>query len=464
MTKKKDLSKDQEYQLWLSTQKNKKLNKQEITKLDDQLREKIRSELAVFKGMSTKEYNLWHKYQEIKEWMPKQNEHELAWVKRQIWMPKGKSDFRRIQPELIYVDDKIVVESKNIWGECREQSIPNEEPIQKHWEILRTLVSSGRNDGTIGRALRFIVRDKVTRAYLGVICLSSSMAQLTPRNKAIGWDSKKNFVKGGKLVNLANGQTIVPTQPFGSAFLGGKLLSLLCLSDVVADTWKRKYGDTLIEVDTTSLHGEDSQYDNLNPYWESKLGETSGNTPMKPSDEIYFQMREWMLTRYPDDFYRHFVELNESGMINMRENKSRAIKFCYAKLGLKKDEYNSGQKRGVYRSCLYRNGDAFLRDEIEESSLIPAFDNSIEALTEFWRFGSFGDTTKIQSIESLTENNKKREIKRKEMKGQVKGRVDARFANRQIPTDGTQVDWYADLANLTWDETRTKYLSSIART
>jgi hypothetical protein len=376
-------------------------------------------------------------------------------------MPKGKSDFRRIQPELIYVDDEFAIVTKNIWGEIREQILPNEEPIQKHWEILRTLVSSGRNDGTIGRALRFIVRDKVTRTYLGVICLSSSMAQLTPRNKAIGWDIKKNFKKGGKLVNLANGQTIVPTQPFGSAFLGGKLLSLLCLSDVVADTWKRKYGDTLIEVDTTSLHGEDSQYDNLNPYWDSKLGETSGNTPMKPSDEIYFQMRDWMLMRYPEDFYRHFVELNENGMINMRENKSRAIKFCYTKLGLKNEEYNSGQKRGVYRACLYKNGDAFLRDEIEESSLIPAFDNSIEALTKFWRFGSFGDTTKIESAKTMTENNKKREVKRREMKGQVKGRVDAKFMTRQIPTADPQVDWYSDLAELTWDETRTKYLSSI---
>ena len=454
---------DQDYQSWLSHQKIKKYSQNQITQQDDLLGEKIRAELAAFKGMSTKEYNLWHKYQEIQEWMPKQKEHELEWVKRQIWIPKGKSDFRRIQPELICVDDELQIASKNIWGEITYQTLPNEEPIQKHWEILRTLVSSGRNDGTIGRALRFIVRDKITRTYLGVICLSSSMAQLTPRNKAIGWDIDKNFAKGGKLVNLANGQTIVPTQPFGSAFLGGKLLSLLCLSDVVAETWKRKYGDTLIEVDTTSLHGEDSQYDNLNPYWESKLGETSGNTPMKPSDEIYFQMRDWMLLRYPEAFYRHFVELNDNGLLKMRENKSRAIKFCYSKLGLKYKDYNSGQKRGVYRSCLFQNGDAFLRDEINESELIPAFDNSIETLTHFWRFGSFGDTTKIESSKPLTENNKKREIKRREMKGQVKGRVDAKFTNRQIPTQGSQVDWYADLANLTWDETRSKYLSPTVR-
>ena len=77
----------------------------------------------------------------------------------------------------------------------------------------------------------------------------------------------------------------------------------------------------------------------------------------------------------------------------MRENKRRALEFTYNRLGFKNIEFKSNHSRGVYFSRLYKNTDEFLRGEIAENQLKPAFDNSIEALTEFWRFGRVGDTT-----------------------------------------------------------------------
>ena len=338
----------------------------------------------------------------------------------------------------------------------------------KHWGIMRTLISTGRNDGTIGRQIRFIIRDKNTKQYLGVICLSSSMAMLKPRNDAIGWDIDKNFQKGGKLGCLANGQSIIPTQPFGSAYLGGKLLSLLCLSDVVQKKWKELYKETLVQVDTTSLWGEmkggQSQYDNLNPYWESKLGDTTGQTPLKPRDEVFFSMRDWMKVREPFEYWRHFVEKSDSGNLKMREHKTRAINFCYRKLGFKSKDFISEQKRGVYRAPLYKNGDEFLRDEITEDKLIPAHDFSVEALTEFWRFGSMGDTKVLdpETKRKLGDNQKKINMKRR-MKGMVKGQVDSWRQDTLIQNQGSSVDWYLELGHLNWGQVKEKFLAQVGR-
>ena len=457
------------FEEWLSEQTVKKLSAPNQKKYDEEMRVLVDKELVHLKAMDSTEYALWHKYNEIKEWLPNQNKSQINWVKRTIWKPQGKSDYRRIDPELIFIRDSYKIKSKTILGEDTHVEVVNKEPHLKHWEILRTLVSTGRNDGTIGRALRFLVRDKNTKQYLGVICLGSSMAMLKPRNDIIGWKKTEEFFyRGSKLDNIANGQSIVPTQPFGSAYLGGKLLSLLCLSDVVANKWKEVYGHKLVEVDTTSLWGEmkggQSQYDNLNPFWDSKLGDTKGETPLKPTDSVYFQLKEWMMTRYPGEYFRYFVEKTDTGKLKMRENKTRAILWCYQKLGVSKDQYMSGHGRGVYRSRLYKNTDEFLRGEIPESDLIPAFKNSIEELTNFWNFGSLGDTKVLdQETKDKLKGDKRKITNKVRMKGMVKGQIDSRNPQNLIPTQGSRVDWYQDLGEMSWTEVREKYLSEVGR-
>jgi len=466
---KTNYSDDSLYTDWASAQNFKTLPSTVLQKMDDEIREKVKDELSYLIKMDATEYALWHKFNEVQEWLPNQKMSHINWVKRTIWKPQGKSDYRRIEPELIFVKDSFHIKSKNIWGEDASVELENKEPHGKHWDIIRTLVSTGRNDGTIGRALRFIVRDKNTKMYLGVICLGSSMAMLKPRNDAIGWKkTEEYFYRGSKLDNIANGQSIVPTQPFGSAYLGGKLLSLLCLSDVVQKKWKEVYGHHLVEVDTTSLWGDMkgglSQYDNLSPYWDPKLGDTQGETPLKPTDPIYFAMKEWMLVRYPKDFYRHFVELGPTGKLMMRENKTRAIQFCYSKLGFKKDEFLSHHKRGVYRSRLYRNTNEFLRGEITEDQLIPAFDNSVEALTEFWKFGTMGDTKDLdQEAKDKLKNDPKKIANKVRMKGMVKGQIDSRGHQSLIQTEGSRVDWYLDLGTNDWQTVRAKYIDQVGR-
>ena len=98
------------------------------------------------------------------------------------------------------------------------------------------------------------------------------MVDTPQRNDAIGIGKslRKLNAIGLQWNNTANGQTIVPTQPFGKYFLGGKLMSLLCLSEEVCSMWKKLYGNTLVGVTTTSLYGTKNIKSSLLPFFDIK--------------------------------------------------------------------------------------------------------------------------------------------------------------------------------------------------
>lgn len=416
------------------------------------LRQQIKKQLRDFLEGDAASYALYHKWLEVRDFVKTQSRKDLDEVYRLLWVPKGISDFRRLEPELIWVKNATSFESVDFWGNKKIETVENRDELNRHWTIIRTLVSSQTHDGTIGRRLSFLVRDKRSQKYLGVICISGDMLALSPRNEAI-WknvDNKTAQTAWKKVINFsANGSTIIPVQPFGYNYLGGKLLALLCLSKPVADLWKREYGETLVSVTTTSLWASIktvSQYDGLKPYWEN-LGETKGTTPLKITDELYFKMRKWMWKNYPQEYHFKFVAKDEMGRPAERDNKNRAIEWVYKDLGLKKHEYVSGHTRGIYFSRLYKNTDEFLRGEIKEDELIPAFDNSIEALTNFWRYGRRGDTSSKKSEGA---------------KGMTKHRLDKMFREKAIRTQ-SKPEWYRSIAFKTWDETKKLFASQVGR-
>ena len=414
----------------------------------------IKQELAEAKSGNAAAYALKRKWQEVKEFVRNRSRDELDEVYRLMWVPKGISDFRRLEPELIWIKDTTTFETIDFWGQRKTTEIENPDPLNTHWEIIRTLVSSQTHDGTIGRSLRFLVRDRHSQKYLGVICVSGDMLALSPRNAAIWGDKVDNKVAQAawkKVINhSANGSSIISVQPFGYNYFGGKLLALLCLSKPVADLWKKQYGHTLVCLTTTSLWASMkkgvSQYDGMKPYWDN-VGETAGTTPLKISEELYFQMRDWMKKNYPQDYHFHFVAKDEKGQIAQRDNKNRAIEWCYKKLGLKKEDYQSGHTRGIYFARLYKNTDAFLRGEITEDKLEPAFDNSIEELTKFWAYGRRGDTgsKKSEGLKGMTKHRLDRLMREKTLKAQYKP------------------NWYRSVAFKTYAETAALWGDEVGR-
>lgn len=458
----------QPYEEWFVEQGLPKLSGVQIKRLDAIIKERIQAELDLVNGMTAKENTLFHKYHEIQEWSKTKNQGQVDWVKRLIWKPTGKSDYRRIEPELIFVENEVEIPAKNFFGESKSELFDDDDQYLKHWQILRTLVSRARNDGFPGRLMRFLVRDKRTKTYLGVIAISSDMLDLTERNKKIGADISKFAKDGGALNCTANGQTIVPTQPFGSAYLGVKLLSLLCLSKDVAEAWKERYGDTLVGVTTTSLYGESgkhglSAYDGLTPFWK-KMGTSKGDAPVKMTNSLFEDAKEWARICRPERFYRFFVK-------GMRDAKTQFHRFVYKELGLEAGA-KSGFERNIYFSRLYKNTDEYIQKEVArlydptivqltDNELKPAFDNSIEALTEHWRFGHATDTRKI-----LPQIGKKYGVTRDPVTGKdnlrrlVKGRIDDPDRTNPIPTSGVGVDWYLEMESMTWEQARKQFSDS----
>jgi hypothetical protein len=411
----------------------------------------VRADLAQLQSMSSSDYELLRKWYELQDFRGKYSDERLDEVYKRIWQASGYSDFRRIEPELIHIKECITARKVNIWGEITEREYPILDPLAENWDILRTLVSRHRNAGVIGKQHRYLVRDKGTKKYLGVICISSDMLQPAGREQIIGWTEAQKLKM---LYHCANGSTIVPLSPFAGAFNGGKLLSLLCLSDLVAENWQDDVGKDkkhyrLVHVLTTSLYGNEDKgtmYDNLEPYWTRTPAETSGNTALEISPENEKACLNWLFVNEPRIFYDHFRAKKKDGTPKIRDPKDKAMKKVFSLLGIKPAEYMSGHKRGMYLAPLYENTYEFLRGEIDEAALIPKFDNSVEALSHVWKFGLTAANSGAKARLDLLLKVREKKLKKKK-------------PVKPLPTTKKPF-WYRDMMNMSWEEAKKVYGAS----
>ena len=136
---------------------------------------------------------------------------------------------------------------------------------QKFSSLLELTGSNHIEKSIPGRKLRWLVEETNTHKFVGMIRMGSPTGFSKPRNDMLG------EVPALKDLNhrMVMGFNIVPTQPFGFNYLGGKLLTMLCCSHEMKRQYDEKYGTDLGYFETTSLYGsskETSQYDGLKPY------------------------------------------------------------------------------------------------------------------------------------------------------------------------------------------------------
>ena len=155
------------------------------------------------------------------------------------------------------------------------------------------IVTSLPLESQIGRQIMLGVKETNTNKYVGFIRLASPVLSIKPRNELFG-ELKITANEVNKY--MINGAIIVPVQPFGYNYLGGKLLSLICCSHEIIEMLKEKYGDRIdtVFMETTSLYGDlkgVSQYDGLKPY--IRYGSmTESDIFLFPSDEIFMAIRD----------------------------------------------------------------------------------------------------------------------------------------------------------------------------
>ena len=392
----------------------------------EKLVEVLVKDLTYASGMDVKEYTLYQKWCEIKERYPveevstlwgqdvqmvyPEQEKLINQVKSNFWMPKEPDDYANLKP---------VMKLHN--GDLAET-----------WNAIRTFSSTMKNNSNIGRNLFYTIEDEITGKYLGVICISSDFLDLTPRDNAIGW-SRDVKTSQGMINHTAIGSTIVPLQPLGYNYMGGKLLALLCLADTVQNDWKERYGDVLVGVTTTSLYGNTksnglSQYDGLE-HW-NKMGFSSGSVAFEPSRATKRMIFDWIKENHTKKYFEWWEAKNKQGLPLKRDHKNRSLHFAYPKLGIPKELTRTEHQRGIYFSPLYDNTSEYLRKEIGDDKLVKSFDTSLEALTNIWK-------TKY-----------------------AKGRISMLKKKNTVSYEAL---FYDDLIKMSWEETKAKYLTQVGR-
>jgi len=139
------------------------------------------------------------------------------------------------------------------------------------WNDYIKIISSHLVSTSIpGRCAQFSVKEKNTGKLVGFIRLGSPLINCKPRNDLLGQVFTQSET-GNKSFNKTTimGFTIVPTQPFGFNYLGGKLLTAICCSHEMRELVNKKYKMNLCLFETTSLYGSSksvSQYDGMKPY------------------------------------------------------------------------------------------------------------------------------------------------------------------------------------------------------
>jgi hypothetical protein len=158
-------------------------------------------------------------------------------------------------------------------------------------EILNMTASNAIEEAIPGRTIKWIVTEDSTNKVIGVVRFGSPTINSKPRNDYFG-----EVVPLSKINHeFVMGFNIVPVQPFGYNYLGGKLLALLASSNELKRQFDAKYGTDLQYFETTSLYGTTkgvSMYDGLKPYIRH-IGDTESNFLPLFHDDYFREMFWW---------------------------------------------------------------------------------------------------------------------------------------------------------------------------
>jgi hypothetical protein len=165
-------------------------------------------------------------------------------------------------------------------------------------EILNMTASNAIEEAIPGRTIKWIVTEDTTNKVVGVIRFGSPTINSKPRNDYFGEVLPLSKINH----EFVMGFNIVPVQPFGYNYLGGKLLALLASSNELKRQFNAKYGTDLQYFETTSLYGTTkgvSMYDGLKPYIRH-IGDTESNfLPLFHDD--YFREMFWWFNKNAND-------------------------------------------------------------------------------------------------------------------------------------------------------------------
>ncbi len=201
--------------------------------------------------------------------------------------------------------------------------------FDNHLEII----ASFSPDEAPGKTTKLVIQETNSGKDVGFIKFGSPLINSKPRNDWLG--TTPDLPTWNKRVIM--GFIIVPTQPFGFNYLGGKLMAAICCSHEARDILDKKYNTEFCLFETTSLYGNikgGSMYDGMRPYLKYK-GDTISSFLLTMGDEIYPELKKWF-------------EVRNEGPLVHKDASSRKLKTQTKMIGMIKsslkeydvDKYN----------------------------------------------------------------------------------------------------------------------------
>ena len=210
---------------------------------------------------------------------------------------------------------------------------------QEHYVNLLRAVSSHNNESNIpGRELRWMVFEKNTKKVLGFIRFGSPTINSKPRNEWLGKSPDLTIFNR----HAAMGFVIVPSQPFGYNYLGGKLLALLCCSHFARETLNEVFEKDIALFETTSPYGsttDASQYDGLKPFMRYKGLTESKFLPLL-HDEVFHKLHD------------RFTLLNNNTPLTDNKASSKKMKRQTKMISIIRNSLQDKQKLEEFNSVI----------------------------------------------------------------------------------------------------------------
>lgn len=260
------------------------------------------------------------------------------------------------------------------------------------------IVSSHANEKNIpGRDVFLSVHETNTQKILGFIRLGSSTINSKPRNQYLGRTLNTTDRAVMKRFNdsAMMGFVIVPVQPFGYNYLGGKLLAGICCSHYVRRMLNEKYDANICLFETTSLYGTSksaSQYDGMKPFLRY-IGLTDSNFIPALNEETYHHLYNWFVNLngghlVPPEATSKKMK-RQAGMINITHKSLKMYDEVAAQRFKQSIDAarNLTEKKRVYISTYgYENVAEYLNLETDTLKKKDNFDRyELEQIIDWWK-------------------------------------------------------------------------------
>ena len=294
--------------------------------------------------------------------------------------------------------------------ECREVS---NEIFVNYLEIV---TSHAVEVSVPGKSVKWVVYEKNAGKIAGFIRLGSPTINSKPRNMFLGkpLDTMSKEVMKRFNDSTIMGFIIVPTQPFGFNYLGGKLLAAICCSHLTKDTLDKKYGGPFCMFETTSLYGStksSSQYDGMKPFLRHK-GETVSDFAPLINDDNYHRLKDWFESKNGEPL------IDPEASSRKLKTQTKMISIIKASLkGVDDDAYAkfvqtyldakglTEQKRAYMSDYGFDNVKEYMNMETDELRKKDNYDRySFDGVVDWWRKKASNRFESVKSDGRLRKN------------------------------------------------------------